>query len=90
MHALFRGAFAEDQDLGDPEVVVRLLDQAGLDGTAVVERTQDQAIKDQLREITDSAIAKGIFGAPTMIVDDSKMFWGQDRLTLLEYYLKST
>lgn len=87
VHALFRGAFAEDLDLGDPAVVQRLLDEAGLDGAALVARTQEQAIKDELKAITDDAIAQGIFGAPTFVVDDGKMFWGQDRLHLLEHYL---
>jgi 2-hydroxychromene-2-carboxylate isomerase len=89
VHALFRGAFAEDLDLGEPAVVSRLLDEAGLDGTALVERTQDAAIKNELKAITDEAIAKGVFGAPTFFVDDHKMFWGHDRMPLMEHYLKT-
>ena len=89
-HALFRGAFAADLDLGQPEVVVRLLNEAGLDGAALVERTQEQGIKDELKAITDKAIARGVFGAPTFIVDDAKMFWGHDRMPLMEHYLKKS
>lgn len=88
VHALYRGAFAEDLDLGEPEVVVRLLNEAGLDGAAIVERTQEPAIKAELKAITDEAIGRGIFGAPTFVVDDGKMFWGQDRMPLLEHYLQ--
>jgi 2-hydroxychromene-2-carboxylate isomerase len=87
VHALYRGAFAEDLDLGEPEVVARLLSEAGLDGTALVERTQEPAIKSELKALTDEAIAKGVFGAPTFYVDEVKMFWGQDRMPLLERYL---
>jgi 2-hydroxychromene-2-carboxylate isomerase len=90
VHALFRGAFAEDLDLGKMDVVARLLDQGGLDGHALVERAQSQPIKDQLRTATDQAIAHGIFGAPTLLVDERKMFWGHDRLPLLESYLQSS
>jgi len=90
VHALYRGAFAEDLDLGQPEVVVRLLNEAGLDGAALVERTQEQGIKDELKAITDAAIAKGVFGAPTFFVDDAKMFWGHDRMALMEHYLKQS
>lgn len=89
VHALYRGAFAEDLDLGDPAVVARLLDDAGLDGQALVQRTEDPEIKNELRAVTDEAIAKGIFGAPTFVVDDGKMFWGHDRMPLLEHYLKA-
>jgi 2-hydroxychromene-2-carboxylate isomerase len=90
VHALFRGAFAEDRNLEDPAVVAGLLSEAGLDGPALVARTGEQAIKDALRQHTDEAIARNIFGAPTILVDDAKMFWGQDRLPLLEHYLKSS
>ena len=90
VHALFRGAFAEDLDLGEPEVVTRLLKEAGLDGAALVEHTQDSAIKNELKALTDEAIAKGVFGAPTFFVDDEKMFWGHDRMPLMEHYLKKS
>ncbi|HEX9844523.1 MAG TPA: DsbA family protein, partial [bacterium] len=90
VHALYRGAFAEDLDLGEADVVTRLLNEAGLDGTALVERTQDAAIKNELKAITDEAIAKGVFGAPTFFVDDGKMFWGHDRMPLMEQYLKKS
>ena len=90
VHALFRGAFAEDLDLGEADVVARLLKEAGFDGAALVQRTQEQAIKDELKAITDGAIAKGVFGAPTFFVDDRKMFWGHDRMALMEHYLKTS
>lgn len=89
VHALYRGAWSEDRDLGRPEVVAALLDEAGLDGRALVEQAGGQAIKDELRAITDGAVSRGVFGAPTFFVDDGKMFWGQDRLPLLEHYLRT-
>lgn len=89
VHALYKGVFAEDRDLGQPEVVIGLLNDAGLDGTALVERTQDQAVKDELKSNTDEAISLGVFGAPTCVVDGKKKFWGHDRFPLLEHYLKT-
>ena len=44
----------------------------------------EQKIKDRLKFNTDEAYKKGIFGAPSFIVNN-KLFWGQDRL---EYALK--
>lgn len=88
VHALFRGAWAEDADLAAAEVVQRLLDEAGLDGAAAVEQAQTQPVKDALHAATDDAIARGIFGAPTFVVSDGKLFWGQDRLFLLDHYLR--
>lgn len=89
VHALFQGAFADDLDLAQPAIVMDLLNGSGFDGAALVARAQEPQIKDELRAITDEAIAKSVFGAPTFIVDDGKMFWGQDRLPLLEHYLLS-
>ncbi len=88
VHALFRGAFAEDRDLGDTGVVTDLLNQAGLEGTALVEETQQQWVKDALKKNSEEASRLGVFGAPTFFLDGGKMFWGHDRLNILDYYLK--
>ena len=42
-------------------------------------KLSDPTIKDELKDRTDAAFKKGIFGAPTFLVNE-KMFWGQDRL----------
>ena len=49
-------------------------------------RAQDQDTKDRLRATTDEAVTRGAFGAPTFFVGD-RMFWGNDRLPLLERHL---
>lgn len=87
VHAIFRGAFAEDRDPGDPKVVEALLNEAGLDGKALVSGAEQQHVKDQLKESTDKAVARGVFGAPTIFLDGKKMFWGHDRLHVLEHFL---
>jgi 2-hydroxychromene-2-carboxylate isomerase len=43
----------------------------------------DQAVKDRLKENTTSAVARGVFGAPTFFVGND-MFWGQDRLEFVQ------
>ena len=90
VHSLYRGAFAEDLDLGDPAVVSRLLDEAGLDGAALVEGSQQQSVKDALRENTEEAARLGVFGAPTYFMEDGRMFWGHDRVKLLDFFLEKT
>ena len=89
VHALYRGAFAQDQDLGDAKVVAALLQEAGLDGEALVAGAEQQHVKDQLKESTDKAIARGVFGAPTLFLDGKKMFWGHDRVPVLEHFLQA-
>jgi len=87
VHALFRGSFAEDRDLGAPAVVEALLNEAGLNGKALVAGAEQQHVKDQLKDSTARAVARGVFGAPTMFLDGKKMFWGHDRLPILEHFL---
>lgn len=89
IHALFRAAWAQDLDLGNPAVAARILTEAGFDGKALVEGTNGQAVKDQLKQNTDQAVARGVFGAPTLFLDGKRMFWGHDRLPLLEHFLKT-
>ena len=90
VHSLFSGAFERDLDLGDSDTVAMLLNEAGLDGAALVEGSQQQWVKDALKKSTDDALAAGVFGAPTCILDDGRMFWGHDRLKVLDYFLEKS
>jgi 2-hydroxychromene-2-carboxylate isomerase len=85
--ALFHAYWGLGRDLSRPEVVREALDGAGLDGAALVQRAEDAAIKDALRARTDEAVARGVFGAPTLFVTvdgKTESFWGQDRLHFVE------
>ncbi|MCH8884785.1 MAG: 2-hydroxychromene-2-carboxylate isomerase [SAR324 cluster bacterium] len=87
VHGLFHGAWGEDLDLNQPEVVAGLLDKAGFEGAKLVERTQEPEIKHQLKANTDEAVQRGAFGAPTMFIDSGRMFWGHDRIDVLDHFL---
>ena len=75
----FRDAFTRGHDLGIPANVLRAAAEAGLDPSAVEAATQDPAVKAALREATDAAQRRGVFGVPTVAVGD-ELFWGDDRL----------
>jgi 2-hydroxychromene-2-carboxylate isomerase len=77
--AAFRHAFARGHDLAVPEHVLQAAEQAGLDPRAVEEATRDPAIKLALRAATGAAHELGVFGVPTIAIDD-ELFWGDDRL----------
>ena len=49
-------------------------------------RLGDREIKDALRTETEQAVARGVFGVPTLIVDD-ELFWGADAMGFVEAYL---
>lgn len=85
---LYRAVWADSLDLGDPAVLTRVLDEAGFDGASLLARTQEPAVKQQLRDNTDRAIAAGVCGVPTFQVDDGPLFWGQDRLDHVEAALR--
>lgn len=69
--------------MDDPEVFVKPMTDAGLDGAALLESTQDPEIKAKLVENTAAAVERGVFGIPTFFVGD-EMFFGKDRLQQVE------
>jgi len=72
-------SFGEDRDITSVEVITGLLQELGQPASAIIERAQTPEAKLRLREQTAEAERRGIFGAPTLFVDD-EMFWGNDRL----------
>jgi 2-hydroxychromene-2-carboxylate isomerase len=85
--AMFRAMWVEGRNLNDIKEVVAVLTAAGLDARKIGNRIQDQDVKDRLKAVTDEAVARGVFGAPTSFVED-KMFFGNDRLPFVELALK--
>jgi 2-hydroxychromene-2-carboxylate isomerase len=81
--AIYPAFWAGGQNLGDPEVVSRVVEKAGLDARALLEAAADAAVKAELRATTEEAVARGAFGAPTFFVE-GEMFFGNDRLDFVE------
>jgi 2-hydroxychromene-2-carboxylate isomerase len=77
--ALFDAYWARALDVSDPEVVRSALAAAGFDAEKILARAVEPEIKNELRDRTDEALARGVFGAPAFFVGD-QLFWGQDRL----------
>jgi 2-hydroxychromene-2-carboxylate isomerase len=75
----FRAAFVHGHDLAVREHVLEAARQAGLDVDEVQRAAGEQQIKLALRAATDDAHALGVFGVPTLAVED-ELFWGDDRL----------
>ncbi len=76
---IFRGMWVEARNLGDATVLAETLGQAGFDAAAFAAMVGDADVKAALVANTEAAVARGVFGAPTMFVGD-QMFFGQDRL----------
>ncbi|OAJ53124.1 disulfide bond formation protein DsbA [Paraburkholderia ginsengiterrae] len=71
--------FVHDRDIGSMDVVSEALGKLDLSAREIIAEAQSDANKQRLREQTEMAAARGIFGAPTFFVG-SEMFWGNDRL----------
>ena len=72
--------FGDDRDIAEPGVVRACLESAGCtDGDAWLARAADDEVKNILRARTEEAVARGIFGAPSLFVG-TELFWGNDRL----------
>jgi 2-hydroxychromene-2-carboxylate isomerase len=84
----FRNAFQQGHDLSIPARVLEAARAAGLDPSEVDAATRDPQIKLTLREATDRAHALGVFGVPTLAIDD-ELFWGEDRMAQAAAHLAS-
>jgi 2-hydroxychromene-2-carboxylate isomerase len=82
--ATFRAYWGEDRDISDDGVLRELLKDAGADAEAVLAQTQSPAVKKALIDATQHAADRGVFGAPTWVVGGEELFWGQDRIPLVE------
>ena len=71
--------FVHDEDINNAERLAPILTELGLPAPELLEQAQAEATKTRLREQTDEARRRGIFGAPTFFVG-GEMFWGNDRL----------
>ena len=87
--AVFRAIWVDGRDMNDGSVVAGVLQKAGIDAAMVMAEVTDADVKAELRKTTDDAVARGVFGAPTMFVG-STMLFGQDRLEFLREALAAS
>ena len=76
---LFHALWVEGHHLGDPAVVAEVLARRGFDPEEVLALANDETVKAALKDNTDQAVKRGVFGAPSMFVGN-QLFFGQDRL----------
>ena len=82
--AAFDALWAHERDLADPEVLAPLIAAQGEEPAEVLSAAGSDAIKARLRANTDELIARGGFGSPTVFVGGDDMYFGNDRLPLIE------
>jgi len=84
LNIFFNAYWRDDIDLSSEKEFSKLLESLKIDSKIFFDKITQQSIKDNLKQLTNDAFKKEVFGAPTFIVNN-KIFWGQDRL---EYALE--
>lgn len=80
----FRLVWGEGRDANDPEVLREVADAAGRpEALALI---GEQETKDRLRQATEEAVAAGVFGVPSLVID-GEIFWGVDAMAMAQDYL---
>jgi 2-hydroxychromene-2-carboxylate isomerase len=82
--AVFEAYWGDLLDISRPEILGPVAASVGYDAAAFLKRIEEPALKDRLRANTDDLIARGGYGSPTMFVDRGDMYFGNDRLPLVE------
>lgn len=85
-HAVFRAYWVDGRDIGESSVVLEIAGGLGIDVAAYMAAIATPEIKDRLKQETDAAVARGMFGAPYFMVD-GEPFWGADRLPQIDKWL---
>ncbi len=82
-HALLQAHWRDDADLAAPVTLVVLANEIGLDGQGLLAAANTPEVKAAYETYTQNAIDRSVFGSPTYFVDGD-MFYGQDRLEMVE------
>ena len=88
LDVMFDAYWKDNLDISNEKILKNLIEKCKINSSKFFDGIKDLKIKDELKSITQDAHDKGIFGAPTFVVNN-KIFWGQDRLEFaLEEYNK--
>ncbi len=79
----FAAYWRDDRDIADNTVLAEIITAAGLDADHILAGIQDPAVKDALRQNTETCMARGGFGSPTLFLPGEDMYFGNDRLPLV-------
>jgi 2-hydroxychromene-2-carboxylate isomerase len=84
VHGFYAAYWVHGRGPSERATLRDVLAAAGHDPEPILEAIARPEAKDDLRRRTDEAVALGIFGAPAYVVDGRRMYWGQDRMVLVE------
>ena len=79
---------SDKPDIASDDVLAGICSRVGLDTAGFLSAINDQRYKDLLRQNTDELIERGGYGSPTIFINGDDMYFGNDRLELVEYRLR--
>ncbi|HND15034.1 MAG TPA: DsbA family protein, partial [Pseudomonadales bacterium] len=82
--AVFQRYWGELADISQPQIIADIARATGFDADDFLRRIDEPAIRERLRRNTDELIERGGYGTPTMFVNGSDMYFGNDRLVLVD------
>ena len=80
---MFKAYWSDNRDISQDEVLTEICHAVGIDGRAFLAGIAEPAVKDQLRLNTEEVVARGGFGSPTIFVNRTDRYFGNDRLPLI-------
>mgnify|MGYP003324865012 FL=1 len=83
----FQAYWKELEDISHDDVLTNIAIAANIDETLLLNSIQQTEIKNQLRANTDELIARGGYGSPTFFINGDDMYFGNDRIPLIEHAL---
>ncbi len=82
-HAILSAIWTQEKDIADLPTLTEIASTAGQDGAALAAASQQPGTQAAFEDLTQEALARGVFGAPSYLYND-ELFWGQDRLEFLD------
>ncbi len=83
----FKAYWEDDLDVGSKDILEKILIKCDMDTSKTFHSIQRETIKNKLRNNTESLIERGGFGSPTIFINDNDMYFGNDRIELIDYKL---
>jgi 2-hydroxychromene-2-carboxylate isomerase len=85
--AILQGCWGEERNMADEAELKAAAKSVGIDADTLLAKAKQPGTQDEFDRLTEEAIGKDVFGAPTYVYN-AELFWGQDRLEFLDRALK--
>ena len=86
---VFRSYWTDGKDISNTDVLSEIVESLGMDAVKFLEFIDEDKTKEALKKNTQELIERGGFGSPTIYLNETDMYFGNDRLHLIEELIKA-